>query len=150
MNKFYLIILSNFLAFSATAKEIEISRLPLSVETNHPQHKKDSISTIQIQENDTSLREGAIGEENKTINLESLKKKYSEKFDSYGQYISSSIPSSPKIGMSTNQVLNSSWGNPTSKRSTEYKGGISESWYYKNLGSITFSNGKVEYIHRNN
>lgn len=55
----------------------------------------------------------------------------------------------PKVGMTRSQVLtNTYWGKPTSTNSTEHKYGVNESWYYQGIGSISFKNGIVEYIHR--
>ena len=144
MKQLYFLILGNIVTFSTIAKEVEISRIPLSVETHHPQHIKNSISKITIQENDTTLSDGAIGKENQEI--------WSEKFNNNGKYISefSFNKISPKIGMTQSQIINYTyWDKPTSKKSTESKYGISESWYYRDRGSITFNNGIVEYIHRN-
>lgn len=148
MKRLYILMVSSVLCSSTFSKEIEISRLPLSVETTHPQHIKESISKINIQDNDLTLSGGTIGEENTIINRENYKNKYPEKFDSNGNYIVIHKVS-PKIGMTKSDVLNSLWGEPSTKRSTESKYGITEYWYYKYLGSITFNNGKVEFIHRN-
>lgn len=149
MEKFLLILLglSPAIVFS---KQIELVTIPLSVEMNNPEYIKENTLTIDIPDNDLSLSGGEIGEENRKSALENFKKKYSEKFDEDGNYKSSlHLKSSPKIGMSEDEVLKSTWGKPFSKRSTESKYGISETWYYKSLGSIKIFNGKVEYIHRN-
>lgn len=55
----------------------------------------------------------------------------------------------PKIGMTQNQVINNTyWNNPTSRHSTETRNGIYEIWYYGNIASLTFRNGRVESISR--
>ncbi|MEG2695636.1 MAG: hypothetical protein RR966_14350, partial [Acinetobacter sp.] len=122
--------------------------IPLSVETTDPEHVREVTSKIDIQDNDPSLSGGKIGEENYKSALETFKKKYPEKFDKDGNYKSSfSSKKSPKIGMTKSNVLESTWGAPFSKRSTESKYGLTETWDYKSLGSITIFNGKVEFIH---
>ena len=50
--------------------------------------------------------------------------------------------------MTRGEVLESTWGEPFSKRSIESRYGVTETWNYRSLGSITISNGVVEFIHR--
>lgn len=148
MNKFFLILLGLSPVIVA-AKQIDLVKIPLSVEIHNPEYIKDNTLKIDIQHNDLSLSGGEIGEENRKSALENFKKKYPEKFDKDGNYKSTlHLKQSPKIGMSRNDVLESTWGKPFSKRSTESKHGIIENWNYRSLGSITIVDGKVEYIHR--
>lgn len=131
----------------AYGKQIELVKMPLSIESQNP--KDIVISKIDIQDNDPSISGGVIGEENRKSALENFKKKYPEKFDQDGNYKDSFFSKkSPKIGMTRGEVLESTWGEPFSKRSIESRYGVTETWNYRSLGSITISNGVVEFIHR--
>lgn len=58
-------------------------------------------------------------------------------------------PVHPKIGMTKKQVLNNTtWGMPTSVRSSESRSGVYEYWLYGNRASLTFKNGILEIINR--
>lgn len=54
----------------------------------------------------------------------------------------------PAIGMTTNQVAGSSWGNPTSKRNSKTANGTTDVWVYAGKGTVYFFNGKVSQIIR--
>ena len=56
--------------------------------------------------------------------------------------------SEPGIGMTPNQVALTSWGNPTSKRSSQSPNGTTEVWVYAGKGTVYFFNGKVSQIVR--
>ena len=149
MNKILLISLG-LISSTAYAKQVEIVSIPLSIETNHSEEIAKSTTTITIPDNDRSVYSGAIGVENRKADIEAYKQKYPEKFDKDGTYKGSSFLNKkiPKVGMTASELLESTWGKPFSKRSTESKYGISETWDYRSLGSITLHNGKVEFIHR--
>lgn len=52
----------------------------------------------------------------------------------------------PAIGMTKDEILNSSWGNPDDKNIDEYEWGTEEQWVYENRGYIYFENGIVNAI----
>lgn len=56
------------------------------------------------------------------------------------------VPSAPTIGMTTNEVLNSTWGNPQKKNKTTTKYGISEQWVYSDYRYVYLDNGIVTSI----
>ena len=52
----------------------------------------------------------------------------------------------PAIGMTKEEVLDSSWGSPDDKNIDEYEWGTEEQWVYENRGYIYFENGIVDAI----
>lgn len=54
----------------------------------------------------------------------------------------------PMMGMTPDQVLGTSWGNPSSKRSSKTANATTEVWIYSGKGTIYFYNGKVSQIVR--
>lgn len=54
----------------------------------------------------------------------------------------------PRVGMSTAEVTSSTWGAPTSKRTSTSTNGTTEVWTYAGKGTIYFFNGKVTQILR--
>ena len=52
----------------------------------------------------------------------------------------------PEIGMSKDEVLESSWGSPDDKNIDEYEWGTEEQWVYDERGYIYFENGIVDAI----
>ena len=52
----------------------------------------------------------------------------------------------PEIGMTAEEVTNSTWGNPDRKNIDEYEFGIHQQWVYENRGYIYFEDGKVTSI----
>lgn len=54
----------------------------------------------------------------------------------------------PTMGMTPEQVAQSLWGNPTSKRNSKSANGTTEVWVYAGKGTIYFFNGKVSQIIR--
>ena len=56
----------------------------------------------------------------------------------------------PEIGMTKEEVLNSTWGSPDKKNIDEYKWGVQEQWVYKRKGYIYFENGIVTSIQSRN
>lgn len=56
------------------------------------------------------------------------------------------VPSTPKIGMTANEVLNSTWGNPQKKNKTTTKYGISEQWVYSDNRYVYLNNEVVTTI----
>lgn len=54
----------------------------------------------------------------------------------------------PVVGMTTAEVSQSSWGTPSSKRTSSTANGTTEVWTYSGKGTIYFFNGKVTQILR--
>lgn len=54
----------------------------------------------------------------------------------------------PKVGMSQEDVLLSSWGEPTKKNVTETAAGTSEQWVYPNGHYVYFDDGIVSAIQK--
>ncbi|AFM43120.1 hypothetical protein Desaci_4268 [Desulfosporosinus acidiphilus SJ4] len=52
-------------------------------------------------------------------------------------------PSEPKIGMTSDQVLESSWGKPTKVNQTTTAYSVREKWIYDSGRTVYLSNGKV-------
>lgn len=51
--------------------------------------------------------------------------------------------STPKIGMTKNQVTKTSWGTPDKKNIDTYSWGTKEQWVYRSKGYVYFENGVV-------
>lgn len=62
--------------------------------------------------------------------------------------ITPSAKKEPKIGMTKEEVLNSTWGSPKKKNISEYAWGTEEQWVYDNYQYIYFKNGIVTSIQR--
>ena len=56
------------------------------------------------------------------------------------------VLSDPKIGMTKEEVLESSWGSPESKVKSRYSWENSETWYYSNLRSLYFDGNELMMI----
>lgn len=56
------------------------------------------------------------------------------------------LDGNPKIGMTTEEVLNSSWGKPEKINKDTYSWGTKEQWVYSDNRYIYFKNGKVTSI----
>lgn len=54
--------------------------------------------------------------------------------------------SEPKIGMTSDEILKSTWGEPKKINKTTYSWGIAEQWVYSNYRYIYFENGIVTAI----
>ena len=54
----------------------------------------------------------------------------------------------PRVGMTKEEVLNSTWGSPSKKNITEYSWGTKEQWVYSNYRYIYFENGIVTAIQK--
>lgn len=54
----------------------------------------------------------------------------------------------PLVGMTKEEVLNSTWGSPSKKNITEYSWGTKEQWVYSNYRYIYFENGIVTAIQK--
>ena len=54
----------------------------------------------------------------------------------------------PEIGMTKEEVLDSTWGAPKDKNITETANGTSEQWVYSTSRYIYFDNGKVTAIQK--
>lgn len=52
----------------------------------------------------------------------------------------------PSVGMTTEQVLQTTWGTPASKRTSMTSNGTTEVWTYSGNRTIYFFNGKVSHI----
>lgn len=57
-----------------------------------------------------------------------------------------SEPIAPRIGMTGEQVRDSSWGNPIKINKTTFEWGTTEQWCYSNYRYIYFEDGKVTAI----
>lgn len=66
--------------------------------------------------------------------------------NNYGIYNIKEVKTDPLIGMTDEEVINSTWGKPEKINKTTYAWGITEQWCYKDNRYIYFDNGNVTAI----
>lgn len=72
-----------------------------------------------------------------------------EKYETlYRQSEDFSFPTEPKIGMTKDEVLNSTWGEPNKVNTTITETVVYEQWCYSNSRYVYFENGKVTSIQK--